>query len=140
MQANLTWLKGVQFSAKSGSGHEVMMDGAPEFGGENQGARPMELVLMGLLGCSSFDVVQVLKKARQDVDSCEVFADAERADETPAVFTKIELKYVIKGRNLKRQLIERAVALSAKKYCSASIMLERGGVEINHIIEVIEVD
>ena len=126
------------FLGESGSGHVVVMDGPPEAGGRNLGVRPMEMVLIGLGGCSNFDVVSILKKARQPVESCEAFLEAERADEDPKVFTKIHLHFVVKGRGLKEPQVKRAVDLSAEKYCSASIMLERAGVEISHDYEIVE--
>ncbi len=140
MKASLKWIDKVQFETTSGSGHKVMLDGPEAVGGVNAGARPMELILMGLLGCSSYDVVEVLRKARQKVVSCEAFVDAERADEIPAVFTDIHLKFVVTGTALKKSLVERAVALSAEKYCSASIMMQKAGVKISHSFEVLEVD
>ncbi len=132
MKAKITWQGAAKYLGESGSGHNVLMDGPPEQGGENQGPRPMEMMLLGLGGCSSFDVVHILKKSRQEVSGCEVTLEAERADEVPAVFTKIHLHFVVSGNNLKENLVKNAVRLSAEKYCSASIMLEKGGVEISH--------
>ena len=126
------------FLGESGSGHVVVMDGPPDHGGRNLGVRPMEMVLIGLGGCTNFDVVSILKKARQPVESCEAFLEAERADEEPKVFTKIHVHFVVKGRGLKEAQVKRAVELSAEKYCSASIMLGRGGVEITHDYEIVE--
>ena len=126
------------FLGESGSGHVVVMDGPPEAGGRNLGVRPMEMLLLGLGGCSNFDVVSILRKARQPVESCEAFLEAERADEDPKVFTKIHLHFVVKGRGLKENQVRRAVELSAEKYCSASIMLGRAGVEISHGYEIVE--
>lgn len=117
---------------QSGSGHTVLMDGPAEVGGRNLAARPMEMLLMGLGGCSTFDVVSILKKSRQAVDSCEVEIRAERADSEPKVFTRIELHFIVKGKGLKETAVKRAVELSAEKYCSASIMMERAGVEVTH--------
>jgi putative redox protein len=109
------------------------MDGPPDHGGKNRGARPMETVLMGVGGCSSFDVVHILRKARQDVTGCRCEMEAERAEnEIPAVFTKIHLHFRVSGNNLKENQVKRAVELSAEKYCSAAIMLTRGGVEVTH--------
>ncbi|MEX1057920.1 MAG: OsmC family protein, partial [Natronospirillum sp.] len=108
-------------------------------GGQNAGARPMEMVLMGLGGCSSFDVMSILQKARQDVIACEAVLDAERADAVPAVFTKIHLHFIVTGHNLKEAHVKRAVQLSAEKYCSATIMLQKGGVEITHDYEILDV-
>ena len=140
MQATVKWVDGVQFVAESGSGHAVVMDGPPEFGGRNMGVRPMEMVLMGLGGCSSFDVINILKKSRQQVVSCEAQLQAERAETEPKVFTKINLHFVVKGHELKPSVVQRAVDLSAEKYCSASIMLSNGGVEITHSLEILAAD
>lgn len=140
MQATVKWVDGVQFVAESGSGHAVVMDGPPEFGGRNMGVRPMEMVLMGLGGCSSFDVINILKKSRQQVVSCEAQLQAERAETEPKVFTKINLHFVVKGHELKPSVVQRAVDLSAEKYCSASIMLSNGGVEITHSLELLEAE
>ena len=139
MQAKIKWTDGVQFVAESGSGHSIVIDGPPEKGGRNSGARPMELLLMGLGGCSSFDVVSILKKARQNIIDCHTEVKAERVDEVPSVFSKIHLHFVVTGKDLKESQVARAVSLSADKYCSASIMLGRAGVEITHSHEVIEV-
>lgn len=133
MKADIRWQGEVCFEAESGSGHVVRVDGPPDHGGQNQGPRPMELMLMGLGTCSSFDVVHILKKSRQDVTDCRCQLEAERAeDEVPAVFTRIHLHFTVRGRGMKENLVARAVSLSADKYCSASIMLARGGVEISH--------
>jgi putative redox protein len=137
MKAEVRWQGEVCFEAESGTGHRVTMDGPPDHGGQDRGARPMELVLMGVGGCSSFDVVHILKKARQDVTGCRCVLDAERAeDEVPAVFTRIHLHFIISGNNLKENQVKRAVELSAEKYCSASIMLARAGVNITHSYEI----
>jgi len=138
MKARIQWTGETLFLAESGSGHAVVMDGPPEYGGRNLGPRPMEMLLMGLGGCSSFDVINILKKARQPVESCEAFLEAERAEEDPKVFTSIHLHFVVKGRGLKEAQVKRAVELSAEKYCSASIMLGRAGVVITHDYELIE--
>lgn len=139
MKAEIRWQGDVAFEATSGSGHKVMVDGPPDHGGQNKGPRPMEMVLMGAGCCASFDVVHILKKSRQDVTDCVCQLDADRAeDEVPAVFTRIRLHFIVRGRNLKDNLVARAVSLSAEKYCSASIMLARGGVQIEHSYEVIE--
>lgn len=132
MKARVKWVQDVMFVTESGSGHAVVVDGAPEYGGRNLGPRPMELLLMGLGGCTAFDVVTILKKARQDVTSCVAELDAERADAVPAVFTKIHVRFLVKGRGLKEVQVKKAVDLSADKYCSASIMLGQAGVEITH--------
>ncbi|MCH8552601.1 MAG: OsmC family protein [Natronospirillum sp.] len=136
MHATIRWNGGASFTGTSGSGHDVIMDGPPDHGGQNAGARPMEMVLMGLGGCSAFDVMSILQKARQDVTDCVAEMTAERADAVPAVFTHIHLHFVVTGRNLKENQVQRAVSLSAEKYCSASIMLEKGGVKITHDYEI----
>ena len=138
MKATVDWTGNASFKATSGSGHSVQLDGPPDHGGENLGPRPMEMLLMGLGGCSAFDVMNILKKSRQDVTACHAELEAERADAVPAVFTRIHLHFVVTGHNLKENLVKRAVSLSAEKYCSASIMLEQAGVEISHTYEVHE--
>jgi len=140
MKATIDWVGNASFRATSGSGHSVQMDGPPDHGGEDLGPRPMEMLLMGLGGCSSFDVMSILKKSRQDVTDCHAELEAERADTVPAVFTRIHLHFVVTGRNLKENQVKRAVSLSAEKYCSASIMLEQAGVEISHSHEVRETE
>ena len=140
MQTSVQWLENVAFEAKSESGHSVVMDGSAEYGGENRGPRPMELILMGLGGCSSFDIVTILKKSRQEVTHVECQLTAERAISIPAVFTKIHLHFVVKGKAVKEKQVAKAVELSAEKYCSASKMLSDGGVEISHDFEIIEQD
>lgn len=133
MKATVQWQGDVCFEAESETGHKVVMDGPPDQGGRNRGPRPMEMLLLGVGGCSSFDVVHILRKARQNVQGCRCEISAERADdEVPAVFTRIHLHFVVSGEGLKKAQVKRAVALSAEKYCSASIMLTRGGVEITH--------
>lgn len=136
MKGTIRWAGDVKFEAESGSGHTIIIDGPAEYGGQNQGVRPMELMLLGLGGCSSFDVVHILKKARQDVTDCVAHLEAERADAVPAVFSKIHLHFVVAGNDLKESQVKRAVELSAEKYCSASIMLSKGGVEITHSYEI----
>ncbi|MDU9408468.1 OsmC family protein [Pseudomonas sp. zfem001] len=138
MKARVQWAGEALFLGESGSGHAVVMDGPPDAGGRNLGVRPMEMLLIGLGGCSNFDVVSILRKGRQPVESCEVFLDAERAGEEPKVFTKIHLHFVVKGRGLKEAQVKRAVELSAEKYCSASIMLGRAGVDISHDYQIVE--
>lgn len=123
---------------ESGSGHAVVMDGPPEFGGRNLGVRPMEMLLLGMGGCTEFDVMMILGKSRQDVTSCEVLLEAERAEEEPKVFTKIHAHFVITGRNLSQKHVERAIRLSAEKFCSASIMLGKTA-EITHDYEILEI-
>jgi putative redox protein len=125
MKAKITWINGRAFLGESGSGHAVVMDGAPEAGGRNIGVRPMEMMLLGLGGCTAFDVVMILEKAREKITGCEVALDAERAGEDPKVFTKVKLIYTFTGKGLKPAMVERAVNLSAEKYCSASKMFEK---------------
>jgi putative redox protein len=139
MQATVKWVDGVMFVGETGSGHAVVMDGPPEHGGRNMGMRPMEMLLLGVGGCSSFDVVQILQKSRNNIVNCVAEISAERVDAVPSVFSKIHLHFVVSGRDLKASAVERAVKLSAEKYCSASIMLAKAGVEITHDFEVIEV-
>ncbi|WP_323753142.1 OsmC family protein [Marinobacter sp.] len=136
MKATVDWTGNVSFKATSGTGHSVQMDGPPDLGGQNLGPRPMEMLLMGVGGCSSFDVMSILQKSRQDVTACHAELEAERADAVPAIFTKIHLHFVVTGHNLKEKQVERAVSLSADKYCSASIMLGAAGVEITHSFEI----
>lgn len=138
MKARVKWVQDVMFVTESGSGHALVVDGAPEYGGRNLGPRPMELLLMGLGGCTSFDVVTILKKARQDVTGCEAVLEAERAEGVPAVFTKIHVHFIVKGRGLKEVQVKKAVDLSSEKYCSASIMLGQAGVVITHDYELVE--
>lgn len=138
MEAKVKWVDGRMFVGESGSGHAVIMDGPPDHGGRNIGIRPMEMILIGLGGCSSFDVVDILQKGRHDITDCVTELTAERVDAVPSVFSKIHLHFVITGRNLKESAVERAVNLSAEKYCSASIMLTKGGVEITHDFEIKE--
>ena len=131
MRARVKWLDHMSFVGESGSGHSVVMDGAPEVGGRDLGVRPMEMLLLGLGGCASFDVVLILQKARQDIVNCKVDVTAERADTVPKVFTKIHLQFIVEGNNLSEARVARAVSLSAEKYCSASKMLEKAA-EITH--------
>jgi putative redox protein len=138
MKARIKWIQDVMFLGESGSGHSVVMDGAPEAGGRNLGFRPMEMVLLGLGGCSAFDVMMILKRGREQVTDCVVELDAQRAETDPKVFTKIEMRYVVTGRSLDRKKVERAVSLSAEKYCSASAIMAKTA-EITHRVEIVEV-
>ena len=138
MKARIKWIGGVAFLGETGSGHGVVMDGSVEGGGRNLGPRPMEMMLLGAGGCTSFDVVHILKKARADITDCIAEIEAERADTDPKVFTKIHLHFIVSGRNLKPEQVERAINLSAEKYCSASIMLGKTA-NITHDFEIIEV-
>ncbi len=138
MKAEVKWVGEAMFLAESGSGHCVVMDGPPDHGGRNLGPRPMEMLLMGMGGCASFDVMSILRKSRQAVSSCVAQLEAERADAIPAVFTAIRIHFVVRGTNLKEAQVKRAVDLSAEKYCSASIMLSRAGVVISHSYEIVD--
>lgn len=138
MKATINWKEEVTFSGETESGHTIIMDGPAEHGGRNLGARPMEMILLGLGGCTTFDVMHILKKSRQDVTDCQVELEAERAEKEPKVFTRIHVHFIVTGNGLKEKQVDRAVALSAEKYCSASIMLARSGVEITHDYEVRE--
>lgn len=136
MKVNIKWIDGVSFVGESETGHAVVLDGAPENGGRNIGMRPMEMLLVGMGACTSFDVVTILKKARQPIVNCVAEIDAARADEVPKVFTKIHVHFVISGTGLNPLQVERAVKLSAEKYCSASIMLGKV-CEITHDFEIV---
>ncbi|MBK8970676.1 MAG: OsmC family protein [Hahellaceae bacterium] len=138
MKATINWAGKARFDGTSGSGHTLTMDGPPDHGGENQGPRPMEMLLLGMGACTSFDVMHILGKSRTEITGCVAEIEAERADAVPSVFTRIHIKFVVTGKDLKPAVVERAVKLSAEKYCSASIMLEKGGVEITHSVEVRE--
>lgn len=140
MNAKIRWVGDAMFVAESGSGHAIVIDGPPESGGKNLGIRPMELLLLGLGSCTSFDVVDILKKGREDVTDCVTQLTAERADAVPAVFTRIHVHFVVSGRRLNETKVARAIELSAQKYCSASIMLERAGVAITHDFEIVDTD
>lgn len=139
MKATVKWVDEATFLAESGSGHTVVMDGPPDHGGRNLAARPMEMLLMGLGGCAAFDVVSILKKSRLAIADCRVELDADRAEGVPSPFTRIHLHFVVTGYQLAEKQVERAVRLSAEKYCSASIMFEAAGVAISHDFEVVEV-
>ncbi|MCY3688635.1 MAG: OsmC family protein [Gammaproteobacteria bacterium] len=137
MKARVNWVEDVMFVAESGSGHAVVIDGAPEGGGRNMGMRPMELVALGVASCSSYDVVTILRKARQKITRCEARVSAERADAVPAIFEAIHMHFRVAGENLSEAQVARAIELSAEKYCSASIMLKKGGVKITHDYEIL---
>ena len=139
MECTVRWtgLSGMTFIAETGSGHIAAMDGAPEGGGRNLAPRPMELVLAGTGGCTAYDVVLILRKSGQDILGCDVKLTSERAEKDPKVFTRIHFHFVVRGRNLKQNLVERAIKLSHEKYCSASIMLEKSA-ELTHTFEIIE--
>jgi len=139
MQATVKWVDGRAFLGESGSGHTVVMDGPADHGGRNIGIRPMEMILLGVGGCSSYDVMDILQKGRHEVIDCVAELTAERVDAVPSVFSSIHLHFKVTGKNLKDAVVERAVKLSAEKYCSASIMLGKS-VDITHDFEVIHVE
>ena len=136
MKARIKWVEGATFVGESGSGHAVVMDGPPENGGRNLGVRPMEMLLLGMGGCTAFDVVYILGRARQPVMDCVVEIEAERAESTPKVFTRIHVHFVVSGDGLSERQVARAVQLSAERYCSASIMLGKSA-EITHDFEIV---
>ena len=135
MKARAKFIEGMAFHGEAGSGHSLIMDGSPDYGGRNAGFRPMELLLVGMAGCTAFDVVHILRKGREDVADCVVEVSAERASEDPKVFTKIHLDYLVKGKNLAEAQVKRATELSKEKYCSASIMLGKGA-EVTYAYKV----
>lgn len=137
MKSRVKWVEDVCFMAEADSGHALIMDGAPDIGGRNLGPRPMEMLLMGAGGCTSVDVVMILRKSRQQVTGCEVEVSAERAAEHPKVFTKIHMHFIVTGHGLKPEIVERAIKLSAEKYCSASIILGKTAL-MSHDFEIIE--
>ncbi|MCB1777459.1 MAG: OsmC family protein [Candidatus Competibacteraceae bacterium] len=135
MKTRVIWMEDMTYFAQSPSGHALVMDGPPELGGHNLGPRPMEMLLMGMGGCTAIDVVNILRKARQDLRGCEVQLDADRADSEPKVFTQIRVHFIFTGLNLNTKHIDRAIQLSAEKYCSASIMLGQTA-QITHTFEI----
>jgi putative redox protein len=135
MKATVKLIDGVAFAGTTESGHTVTMDGPPDHGGRNLGPRPMEMLLLGMGSCSAFDVVHILRRGRHQVTDCRVKLDAERADREPKVFTRIHARYLVSGRDLKPEVVERAVKLSVEKYCSASIMLGKTA-QISHEVEI----
>ncbi len=137
MKTRITWLEDMTYVAQSPSGHALVIDGPPELGGHNIGPRPMELLLMGMGGCTAIDVVNILRKARQELRGCELQIDAERADSDPKVFTTIQIHFILTGKSLSAKHVERAIHLSAEKYCSASIMLGKTA-QITHTFELRE--
>ncbi len=139
MKAVVKWLDNMSFVGESESGHSVVMDGPPESGGRNLGIRPMEMVLLGMGGCTAFDVVLILKRQRQAITDCYVELTSERAEEAPKVFTKIHVHYVVKGKNLDDKKVARAVDMTAEKYCSVSIMLAKS-VDVTHDYEIIDAE
>ncbi len=137
--ATVKWVDGMSFVGQTASGHAVVMDGPPDIGGQNLGPRPMEMVLLGLGGCTAVDVMMILQKGNQDVRDCRIEVSAERADSVPKVYTKIHVHYVVTGKDLSDAKVERAVGLSAEKYCSVSKMLEKAA-EITHGYEIVAID
>lgn len=137
MNARIKWIENVMFTAESGSGHAIVIDGAAASGGRNMGMRPMELMALSVGGCSSYDVVTILKKARQKITSCEAEVTAERVDATPAVFESLHLHFKVAGVDLSEKQVQRAIELSADKYCSASIMMKNAGVKVTHDFEIL---
>jgi putative redox protein len=137
MKARIKWIEGVSFAGQSESGHTVVMDGPPDAGGQNLGVRPMEMLLLGMGGCTAFDVMHILRKSRQPVTDCVAEIDAERASTDPKVFTKIHVHFIITGKALDPKRVDQAVNLSAEKYCSASIMLGKVA-EVTHDFEIVE--
>jgi len=138
MQARIKWIEDVMYAGQSGSGHSVIMDGPPEYGGNNMGLRPMEMVLVGLGGCAAFDVMHILKKSRQSVVDCEVQLNAKREQHAPKLFTHIHLHFILTGNHLSLKQVQRAIQLSSEKYCSVSIMLSKA-VEIHVDFEIKEI-
>lgn len=139
MNARIKWVQDAMFIGEAGSGHALVMDGPPDQGGRNLGFRPMEMLLVGMGGCTAFDVVQILTKGRHAITDCVAELSAERSEEIPKVFTKIHVHFIVTGHKLKDAVVERAIKLSAEKYCSASIMLEKT-VEITHDYQIVETD
>jgi putative redox protein len=137
MKAKVTWINGRAFLGESGSGHGIVMDGAPDAGGRNIGVRPMEMMLLGLGGCTAFDVVMILEKSREKITGCEVDMEATRAADDPKVFTHVKMTYTFTGKDLKPASVERAVKLSAEKYCSASKMFEMTA-KLEHTWKIID--
>ena len=137
MNLSVNWVDGMLMVGKSHSGHSITMDGPIEIGGENLGVRPMEMLLLGVAGCTMIDVVTTLKKMRQDLSHCETKISAERANEHPKVFTDIHIHFIVKGKDLDSKKVDKAITLSAEKYCSASIMLGKTA-KITHDFEVLE--
>jgi putative redox protein len=135
LKAKAKWIQDVMFVGESGSGHSVIMDGAPDAGGRNMGFRPMEMLLIGLAGCSAFDVVMILKRGRERVTDCIVEVDADRAETDPKIFTNVRLRYVVTGHDLDRKKVERAVSLSEEKYCSASAIIGKTA-QMTHEVEI----
>lgn len=139
METQLKWAGNAAFIGRASSGHTVVMDGPAEGGGRNLGPRPMEMLILGMGACSTYDVVSILKKSRQEITDCEIKITSQRADSDPKVFTDIQLHFIVSGKDLKEKQVERAIKLSAEKYCSASIMLGKTA-NITHDFEIINID
>ena len=139
MATRIKWIENAIFLGESESGHAIVMDGPPEHGGRNLGPRPMEMLLLGMGGCTTFDVIHILQKGRHAVTDCEVEISAERVDSEPKVFSRIHVHFIVSGKGLKESVVGRAIDLSSEKYCSASIMLAKS-VEITHDFEILEID
>ena len=137
MNISVNWVDGMLMVGKSHSGHSITMDGPPEIGGDNLGVRPMEMLLLGVAGCTMIDVVTTLKKMRQELTHCETKVNAERANDHPKVFTDIHIQFLVQGNGLDSKKVEKAITLSAEKYCSASIMLGKTA-SISHDFEILE--
>ena len=137
MKARVKWIEDIQFIGESGTQHSIIMDGPDALGGHGTGMRPMELLLLGLGGCTSFDVVEILKKSKQKITDCVVEVDAKRSEQVPKIFTHIHVHFIITGENIKEERVKRAINLSAEKYCSASLMLGKAA-EISHDYEIID--
>ena len=137
MKARIKWIEGVSFAGQSESGHTVVMDGPPDLGGKNLGVRPMEMLLLGMGGCTAFDVVHILRKSRQPISDCVAEVDATRADTDPKVFTRIHVHFILSGKGLDPKRVDQAIKLSAEKYCSASIMLGKVA-DVTHDFEIVE--
>ena len=139
MATRIKWIENAMFLGESESGHAIVMDGPPEHGGRNLGPRPMEMLLLGMGGCTTFDVIHILQKGRHAVTDCEVEISAERVDSEPKVFSRIHVHFIVSGKGLKESVVGRAIGLSSEKYCSASIMLAKS-VEITRDFEILEID
>lgn len=134
MKTRVKWIDGMAFMGESGTGHALVMDGAPEYGGKNLGPRPLEMLLLGLGGCTAFDVVMILQKGRQPIEDCQVEIEAERAEEHPKIFTKIHMRYLVKGRGLSAEAVNRAVELSVEKYCSATHIINKTAAMTHEVV------
>lgn len=139
MKTRVKWIDGMAFMGESGTGHALVMDGAPEYGGKNLGPRPMEMLLLGLGGCTAFDVVMILQKGRQPIEDCQVEIEAERAEDHPKVFTSVHMRYLVKGRGLSADAVNRAVELSVEKYCSATHIINKTAA-MTHEVVIEELD